>query len=141
MLNPSTADSLHDDPTIRRCIGYAWRWGFRGMHVVNLYAYRATDPEELVKATDPFGPDNIGHIAKAMDTSAMTVVAWGAHRMARSALVAMTDQGRAYRDMFAPLKTYALAVNKDGSPKHPLYAKSDLDPSQWFMPGWNGPLL
>lgn len=58
MLNPSTADATQDDPTIRRCMGFARRWGYGGITVVNLYAYRATNPRDLLTAADPVGPEN-----------------------------------------------------------------------------------
>lgn len=58
MLNPSTADALVDDPTIRRCVGFAKSFGCGSLRVVNLYAYRATKPAELWTVDDPVGPAN-----------------------------------------------------------------------------------
>ncbi|MGH3977119.1 MAG: DUF1643 domain-containing protein, partial [Pseudonocardiaceae bacterium] len=83
MLNPSTADAADDDPTIRRCTSYARSWGLGGLMVVNLYAYRATDPADLWKVDDPVGPDNDDHLravlAAATDVGAPVVAAWGAN--------------------------------------------------------------
>lgn len=62
MLNPSTADGDVDDPTIRRCIGFAKSWGYGGIYVGNLFAYRATDPKELLKVENPIGFENIHHL-------------------------------------------------------------------------------
>ena len=82
MLNPSTADATHDDPTIRRCIGFARAWGFEWLKVVNLFAYRATDPRDLW-AVDPYppyatqvGPENDCTIAKVVGGSDLVVCAW-----------------------------------------------------------------
>src|SRR5262245_19133112 len=66
MLNPSTADAEQDDPTIRRCVGFARSWGAGGIIVVNLFAFRASDPKALLRAADPVGPDNDGHILKSV---------------------------------------------------------------------------
>ena len=76
LLNPSTADASQDDPTIRRCIGFAKRWGFGGIVVVNLYAYRATKPRDMLAAEDPIGPENDRILGETV--SGKTVVAaWG----------------------------------------------------------------
>ncbi|MES2137565.1 MAG: DUF1643 domain-containing protein [Pseudomonadota bacterium] len=53
MLNPSTADAVQDDPTIRRCIGFAKAWGKGGIVVINLFAFRATNPKDMLAAADP----------------------------------------------------------------------------------------
>jgi hypothetical protein len=79
MLNPSTADADTDDPTIRKCIGFAKRGHCGGINVVNLFAFRATDPADLRKAGYPCGPDNDAHIARAMLASHSAVCAWGAN--------------------------------------------------------------
>jgi len=62
MLNPSTADEVEDDPTIRRCVGYAEDWGYGELIVGNLYAYRTSDPEELNKVENPIGPKRMTSI-------------------------------------------------------------------------------
>ena len=61
-LNPSTADEQEDDPTVRRCIGFARNWNFGGLILVNLFAYRSTDPADLLRVDDPVGPGNDKHI-------------------------------------------------------------------------------
>jgi hypothetical protein len=66
MLNPSTADQLVDDPTIRRCIAFALRWNCGTLQVVNLFAARSTDPKALDGLTDPVGPDNQAHVQNAI---------------------------------------------------------------------------
>jgi hypothetical protein len=77
MLNPSTADAEADDPTIRKCVGFAKRWGCEGIEVVNLFAWRATDPAHLCIPADPTGIQNDEHVAEAARTAPTIVVAWG----------------------------------------------------------------
>jgi len=81
-LNPSTADATQDDPTIRRCVGFAKRWGFGGLLMLNLFAYRATDPEELrgaiARGLDPVGPLNDAKLLGFTD-GCPALVAWGSH--------------------------------------------------------------
>ena len=79
MLNPSTADDVDDDPTIRRCVGFARRWRLGGLEVVNLYALRATDPRDLFAHRAPVGRDNDDAISDAVARAAHIVVAWGVH--------------------------------------------------------------
>lgn len=77
MLNPSTADATLDDPTIRRCLGYAKREGCAGLEVLNLYALRATNPADLWKHHDPVGPDNDRELYWAASRYMRMVAAWG----------------------------------------------------------------
>jgi hypothetical protein len=123
MLNPSTADASQDDPTIRRCIGFARSWGFGGVEIVNLFAYRATDPRELRRMRHPVGPRNDRAIAAATSRAAVTVVAWGAGRPPeRTARVARLLRGRDVRQ---------LRLTKEGHPAHPLYLRKDVTPAHW----------
>lgn len=122
MLNPSTADALDDDPTIHKCIGFAERWGLTGLAVINLFAFRATRPTDLLRAADPFGPRSEEYIAEALGSAAKiggpVVCGWGvsggdkARERGRHVLIACR------RLNVAPK---ALRVTKDGSPGHPLY--------------------
>ena len=127
MLNPSTAGATEDDPTIRRCIGFAERWGFGRLWVVNLFAFRATDPAEQKKADDPVGPDNIFDIAAGGAFSGKVIAAWGVHG---------DLHGQAERVKFGlslGLKPiHCLGTTKDGHPKHPLYLPNDTE-SQVFL--------
>ncbi len=83
MLNPSTADDISDDATIRRCVGFAKQWGgFDGLVVTNLFAYRATDPRELkvLAARDvklAIGEENEEHLRREADAAQSIVCAWG----------------------------------------------------------------
>ena len=110
MLNPSTADAEKDDPTIRRCIGFAKLWGYGGIKVVNLYAYRASKPKVLFTAIDPFGPENAGTLAAAVKHSDLLVAAWGAWDVPTDA-----------RMILEGVQMVCLGVTKGGSPRHPLY--------------------
>lgn len=123
MLNPSTADADLDDPTIRRCVGFAKRENAGGIVVVNLYALRATDPDQLRCVADPHGPKNADAILDVLDASAGSgdpiVCAWGTKPTAhRVSLFLSSAKG-------AGAKLVSLGVTKDGHPKHPLYVRAD----------------
>lgn len=126
MLNPSTADAEIDDPTIRRCIGFAQAWGYGELRVYNLFALRATDPGELLTSDAPVGPDNAKFIEKARACDRI-VCAWGATTLPkphahRGLIVTDLLMGEDSRDL------YCLGYTKDGSPRHPLYVASDMVP-------------
>ncbi|HEU5061422.1 MAG TPA: DUF1643 domain-containing protein [Kofleriaceae bacterium] len=114
MLNPSTADGERDDPTIRRCAGFARRWGFAAMTVVNVFALRATDPARLRRARDPVGPGNDGHIAGAAADADLVVLAWGNHG-------ALRGRDREVVALLAGARPVCLGVTRGGQPRHPLY--------------------
>ena len=123
MLNPSTADADNDDPTIRRCIGFARDRGFGAVEVGNLFALRATDPTVMKRHAKPIGPDNNDHLmammVKAAGDQAPVIAAWGCHgthlRRAQR-VVELSANGQ-------PLQ--CLGVTKDGHPRHPLYVRAD----------------
>ena len=123
MLNPSTADHQQDDPTIRRCIDFAKRWGMGGLMVVNLFAWRATNPDELYgRVQEHIGPDNDRHIIAACSMAQVVVAAWGAHPLA-------VQRGAAVRKMVGDL--HYLRLTRDGHPAHPLYLPKSLEPTPW----------
>ena len=129
MLNPSTADADTDDQTIRKCKMFATRWGFGQIIVVNLFAWRATDPRELRKVPDPIGPGNDEHIRWAVAEAAMTVAAWGVEQ---PALVA----ARAFhvgRQLLGHSRLHCIATTKRNEPKHPLYLPASSQPRLWPM--------
>jgi len=119
MLNPSTADADLDDPTIRRCIGFAKREGCGSLMVGNLFAFRATNPEDMADADDPDGPEN-RHFLENMAEHAdgPLIAAWGAHWMARDTVSHWVCQTFGHRLM-------CLGKTKSGAPRHPLYVKGD----------------
>lgn len=122
MLNPSTADAVEDDPTIRRCIGFAQREGCGGIEVVNLFAFRATSPADMKACDDPIGPENDDWILQSAThaENAHVVGAWGAHG---------TFKGRdvAVRKLLVDndVKLKHLGLTKQNQPKHPLYLRTD----------------
>lgn len=116
MLNPSTADALQDDPTIRRCISFAKREGATHLHVVNLFAYRSTDPKQLKLVADPVGPENDRHIKEEIAGAWKTCAAWGANHFAMI-------RGSEVYEIGKP-NLLCLGRTKGGYPKHPLYVPS-----------------
>lgn len=117
MLNPSTADAEQDDATIRKCIGFAERGGYGGVSVVNLFAYRATDPMDLWEAqrhgTNIVGPSN--NYAYLEYLQGFVVCAWGSQATGHER-VKQVMEGLKH----SSIKTYCLKLNADGSPAHPL---------------------
>ena len=124
MLNPSTADGAQDDPTIRRCVGFAKAWGYDRLEVLNLFAYRATEPKELLALThdrDPVGEHNkraFDRLLFPSSTIGTIVCAWGAHG-------AHLGQDETALGWLGRHKRFALALTKEGHPRHPLYVKGD----------------
>lgn len=125
MLNPSTADASVDDPTIRRCIGFAKTLRFGGIEVVNLYAFRSTDPDAMLarrRTADIIGPYNDDAIVDAARMAGKAIAAWGTDNRARDRAFSVLECIRPIADV------YCLAKSKDGLPRHPLYLKADLQP-------------
>lgn len=114
MLNPSTAGAEADDPTIRRCLGFARAWGYGRLEVVNLFGYRATSPRDLFAAQDPEGPGNSRYLRKA--TAGDVIAAWGNH--GRSATQSL-------RSVIAQPGVQCLGMTALGQPVHPLYVPGD----------------
>ncbi len=137
MLNPSTADATVDDPTIRRCMGFARAWGYGGIEVVNLFAYRATDPKELVGLHPNVaqGPANANAVAGAFMRASVlgsaAVAAWGAGY--RKCKQARLDVEGMASEFAVPL--YCLGVTKQGDPRHPLYVPNTQRAIEWPMVG------
>ncbi|MEU1908427.1 DUF1643 domain-containing protein [Streptomyces hygroscopicus] len=116
MLNPSTADALADDATIRRCTGYARRERCGGIAVVNLFALRSTDPRALRDHPNPVGPHNDAFLRHATAGLGPVVVAWGAGGVLGDRAAAVTQGLTA-----AGVRLHALGVTSTGQPRHPLY--------------------
>lgn len=125
MLNPSTAGAAADDPTIRRCVGFAKRWGYGALVVRNLFALRATNPQVLNCHSGglevAIGPDNADHLSRS--DAECTIAAWGAHAAALEWFAAGHRIDRPH--------LFCLGTNAGGSPKHPLYVPSSRTPTRW----------
>ncbi|TGD44567.1 DUF1643 domain-containing protein [Pseudotabrizicola sediminis] len=128
MLNPSTATEVQNDPTVERCERRARALGFGGFRVVNIFAFRATDPRVMRAAPDPVGPGNDAAIlSSVLDWQAERVVcAWGGHGvyLGRGDAVAQLLRGTGQ-----PL--WHLGLTAAGQPKHPLYIGYAEQPRLW----------
>ncbi len=121
-LNPSTADETEDDPTIRRCMGYVKSWGYGSLCMVNLFAYRATNPIDLLTLSDPIGQENDTYLFDVCQQARLIIAAWG------------TNGGFLQRDKkvirLIP-NLHLLRLTKKGFPAHPLYLPKNLNPVKW----------
>ncbi len=127
MLNPSTADAENDDPTIRRCIGFAKDWGYGAIIVGNLFAFRATNPKELLKASSPSGDDNEFHLQSIFDSCEKVVCAWGAFAPKVYEYDYMASKVREFG------RRYALGYTKQCEPIHPLYVSKNKTLFEMFI--------
>ncbi len=128
-LNPSTADETKDDPTIRRCIAYAKAWGFSGICMTNIFAFRATDPEVMKKEKDPvgfYGLNDANLLSIGMDAG-LIVAAWGNHGTHLNRGYNLAQWLRKTHGM----KLHCFRITKLGQPEHPLYMKKSMVPKEW----------
>jgi len=123
-LNPSTADETVNDPTVRRCMGFAASWGFGGMVMTNLFAFRSTNPEELKNTDDPVGPENNLRLREEAMKAPLIVACWGGHGQ-------YLDRAREIAVLLAPNVVHCLGLTRRGEPKHPLYLPSNTKPVFW----------
>lgn len=154
MLNPSTADARRDDPTIRRCMGLARAWGYGGIEVVNLFAWRTRTPAALRRVADPVGRRNDAWLRRLARRGADVLFAWGAHGALRGRDAAVLNLLDAVRgggaaapqatahSAVAPVdavrggraaarrrrRRLCLGLTKCGRPRHPLYVRADARP-------------
>ncbi len=125
-LNPSTADAEIDDRTITRCINYAESWGYGGLCMANLFAFRATEPKDMKSAVDPVGPENDSYLIKIASKSKIIVAGWGNDGCFGS-------RDKKVKQMIG-LKLHCLKLTKGGNPWHPLYLKKSLLPIPLMTP-------
>ena len=118
-LNPSIADDVNDDPTLTRCISFAKLWGYGGIYMLNLFAFRTANPKLMQNTKEPIGLENDKYLIEYSFKCDKVVCAWG--------------NGGTYKNRSNEIKSklsnlYYIALNKSGEPSHPLYIKSDLTP-------------
>lgn len=126
MLNPSTATEVQNDPTVERCERRARALGYGAFRVLNIFAFRATDPRVMRAAADPVGPGNDAAIRAALPWADRVICAWGTHgaHLDRGAQVAAMLRG-------AGAGLWHLGLSKAGHPKHPLYIGYEVQPQPW----------
>jgi hypothetical protein len=118
-LNPSTADEMSDDPTLTRCINFAKSWGYGGVCMANLFAFRATEPSDMKASDDPIGTENNTWLKKLAKDAALVVAAWGNDG-------SYLERSEQVKKLLPNL--YCLKLNKSGEPAHPLYQAAKLKP-------------
>jgi hypothetical protein len=124
-LNPSTADEMKDDPTIRRELGFARDWGFGRLVKVNAYGWRDTHPKKMLAAEDPVGPENLATVVRCAQRAALFVAGWGNNIRASDALTLITLLRR------GGVAIHVLRLTGKGNPEHPLYLPRNLRPVTW----------
>ncbi len=117
-LNPSIADGITDDPTIRRIRGFVKLWGYGGFYMLNLFTWISTDPKGIQQGIN---------LTLASDWALLTfenmvdriIFCWGSNKLAEWRASEVIER---YPDALV------LGLNKEGSPKHPLYLPSNVKP-------------
>ena len=137
LQNPSTASADTDDPTIRKCIGFAKQAGFGSIIVMNVFAYRATDERELLTVTDPIGPLNREHLQAARSTPLLSrlVAAWGNRFGPKKKSIFRTGYCHA-ANICVSNGAYCLGTTKSGDPKHPLMLPYATKMTKWTAPAY-----
>jgi hypothetical protein len=118
-LNPSTADETKNDPTITRCINFAKSWEYGGVYMLNLFAFRATLPKDMIEEEEPIGNENDSYINKYSKLSEKVVCAWGNDG---------SYKNRSKEILSKINNLYYLKLNQSGEPSHPLYLNGNLIP-------------
>ncbi|SFV56482.1 hypothetical protein MNB_SV-14-19 [hydrothermal vent metagenome] len=121
-LNPSTADETEDDPTTERCISFSKSWGYGGVYMLNLFAFRSTQPKDMFNELNPIGLKNDDYIKIYSKKVDIIICAWGNNG-------GYKNRSQYIREEFDNL--FYIKLNQTGEPSHPLYLKSDLLPKKW----------
>lgn len=122
-LNPSTADEVKNDPTVRRCIDFGKQWGFGALCMTNLFGFRATNPNVMILQDDPVGSANDEWLCAVARGAGMVLAAWGV-------LGGHLEQDLNVCDLLRSQggELYCLGLTKDGYPRHPLYVPKNRAP-------------
>ncbi len=121
-LNPSTADEKKNDPTVRRCIGFAKKWGFGKLLMTNIFAFRATIPKDLFNSKNPIGDKNNYWLKKLSKTTDKVVLAYGNHGRFKNR----------HEEILKMINNlYCIKKSKTGMPMHPLYLKYTKEPIKY----------
>jgi len=133
MLNPSTADDTIDDATIRRCVGFAKRWGYSGIVVTNLFAYRATQPSDLKALLrteggfrEAYGEENTSHVDREARMAHLVVLAWGDNATSLPEIARNIPQD--IMKMLDYRYLYCIRTSKKGNPVHPVREEYTSEP-------------
>lgn len=124
-LNPSTATEVENDNTVARCIGFAKAWGYGAMVMLNAFAFRSTDPSNLLRVDDPTGQNNDHYVSRwGASLASRLVCCWGVHG-------ALNGRHSQLIKLLGGVKLFHLGLTKAGYPRHPLYLRSDVRPKLW----------
>lgn len=126
-LNPNTADETQDDPTIRKCIGFAKLWGFAGLLMTNLFAFRATQPKDMMAQERAVGEENLAWLHRGAKDAGIVIAAWGTNGSFR-------HQDRVVESHIKHLagkQIMCLRTTKDGYPEHPIYVPYETTPKPY----------
>jgi hypothetical protein len=126
-LNPSTATHEKKDPTLGRVVGFAKQWGFGGVVMTNIFAWRDTDPFAMMDVDEPVGLENDEVLVGCAKSVAFIVAGWGVHGSHRG----RGDQVRVMLEERGGL-LHHLGLTKHGYPRHPLYLRDDSKPQAWL---------
>jgi hypothetical protein len=128
MLNPNRADATIDDPTVRRCLGFAKSWNYGAIAVVNLFAYCTPYPRELRQIADPVGMENDHYLTRWGQRTERLILAWGNGGR-------LLGRDRTVLNLLAHHpQLYCLGKTQQQQPKHPLYLKKDTSPQRIHAP-------
>lgn len=135
MLNPSTADEDFDDATIRKCIGFARRWGYNELHVTNLIPIISTDPAALPPWSG-FDQLNLTIVNQTIAISDLVVGAWGSYPGWLSKKIALVEYRLYLRDTLRKHNStlHCIGTTAKGEPRHPSRAPYTSIPIRWYWP-------
>ncbi|MBV8211742.1 MAG: DUF1643 domain-containing protein [Verrucomicrobia bacterium] len=124
-LNPSRADEDTLDQTMAAVCRYSRKWGFTEVVMLNLFAFRATDPRNMKQAADPIGPDNDRHLLTEVSNVDRVMACWGDHGK-------FLGRDRQVSDLLG-VSFQCLLRNRTGAPHHPLYLKPRIRPQPFGL--------